>query len=151
SSSTAGINVVADDVTCGASQRARREKSSRCSFDYSVLRLLQEGDNLLSRHRREAFEKSINRFACLKIVKQRLQYASCPGEQSNATRHVGVARDNWPFIASDYVSKRATRHNRHVIAAQKGLLLYLHPVDGFPVSRSQSSMTKLADSHLRST
>ena len=123
--------------------RAKRQstpasrKSSGCRFDHSVLRVLQESDNLLSRHRREAFEKVIDRFAYLTVVKQRLHWDFVPGNTTGPPVTSGLRETIGCFVASDYVSKCAAHNNRHVVAAQKGrfrLPLYLRAADGFPIS-----------------
>src|SRR5437870_5254555 len=83
--------------------RARRQSTHSSSrtltgcFDQPVLRLLQESDDLPPGHRRESFEKIIDRFARLKVIEQRLHRDSRPVEHGGPTHYVGAAGDDWLF------------------------------------------------------
>jgi hypothetical protein len=59
---------------------AARAKSSRCRFDHSVLRFLQESDDMLARYRRESLEKIIDWLARLEVVEQSSHGNSRPME-----------------------------------------------------------------------
>jgi hypothetical protein len=50
---------------------------------------------MLARDRRESFKKVVDRFACLKIVKQRLHGNPGPVEHCCATHHIGSEQYNW--------------------------------------------------------
>jgi hypothetical protein len=52
---------------------------------------------MLPRHRRESLEKIVDRFARLKIVKQRFHRNPRPMEHGYTPHYVGSERDNWLF------------------------------------------------------
>jgi hypothetical protein len=55
---------------------------------------------LLARHRREPFEKVIDRVPRFNVIEQSLHRNSCAVENCGAAHHLGTAADNWMFHAT---------------------------------------------------
>jgi hypothetical protein len=74
--------------------RTRREKLSTDRFNQTILRLLQEGHNLRTCHRRKSVEEVVNGLACFQIVEQCLHGNACSVEHRRTTHDFRIAGDD---------------------------------------------------------